>query len=163
MESSKPTPDECMGMPNTSLNEACALPVSDAGGGKSPVLAILCEEHITEVWLCRTAGVQIHSWGKENDDGTPNLEYVQPVQAYAVVNGEKTAIDLRGVPALTPRQSRELSQARGENWHASGEDGTRRVRIFSNYLLSGFLSFSSWDRMHALLLSFSHSFTGALL
>jgi hypothetical protein len=84
-------------------------------------------------------GVQIHSWGKENDDGTPNLEYVQPVQAYAVVNGEKTAIDLRGVPALTPRQSRELSQARGENWHASGEDGTRRSAsesapaIYANY------------------------------
>ena len=33
---------------------------------------------------------------------------------YTVVNGEKTALDLNKIPALTPRQIKELAAARGE-------------------------------------------------
>lgn len=71
------------------------------------------------------AGVQIHSWGKAWGDDTPNLEYVQPCVVYTVVNGEKTALDLNKIPALTPRQIKELSAARGESGRqgAVGEDG----------------------------------------
>ena len=58
--------------------------------------------------------MQIHSWGKELDDDSPNLEYVQPCTAYTVVNGRKTDIDLKSIPALTPRQTRELS-----GWHGA--------------------------------------------
>lgn len=57
-------------------------------------------------------GVQIHSWGKLWEDESPNLEFVQPVNVYTVVNGEKTALDVNKIPALTPRQIRELSAAR---------------------------------------------------
>ena len=60
-------------------------------------------------------GVQIHSWGKEQNDGTPNLEYVQPVSAYSVVGGERKSLNLSNIPTLTPRQQREVLQARGGN------------------------------------------------
>ena len=63
---------------------------------------------------CCNAGVQIHSWGKAWGDDTPNLEYVQPCVVYTVVNGEKTALDMNKIPALTPRQIKELAAARGE-------------------------------------------------
>jgi hypothetical protein len=71
-------------------------------------------------------GVQIHSWGKSWGDDTPNLEYVQPCVVYTVVNGEKTALDLNKIPALTPRQIKELASARGDGGHkghSAGEDG----------------------------------------
>ena len=67
-------------------------------------------------------GVQIHSWGKEQNDGTPNLEYVQPVSAYTVVNGTRTALNLGDIPALTPRQQRELLAARGGNGNFGPEE-----------------------------------------
>ncbi len=57
------------------------------------------------------AGVQIHSWGKLYDDESPNLEFVQPCMVYTVVNGEKTGLDLGKIPALTPRQIKELASA----------------------------------------------------
>lgn len=57
------------------------------------------------------AGVQIHSWGKLYDDESPNLEFVQPVTVYTVVNGEKTALDVSKIPSLTPRQIKELAAA----------------------------------------------------
>lgn len=58
-----------------------------------------------------SAGVQIHSWGKLYDDESPNLEFVQPCMVYTVVNGQKTALDLSKIPALTPRQIKELTFA----------------------------------------------------
>jgi hypothetical protein len=33
-----------------------------------------------------------------------NFEFVAPARCYAVVNGERTEIDLEAVPPLTPRQ-----------------------------------------------------------
>lgn len=59
------------------------------------------------------AGVQIHSWGEDYEDATPNLEYVQPCSVYAVVNGQRQQLDLTSVPGLTPRQCREIAAVRG--------------------------------------------------
>lgn len=54
-------------------------------------------------------GVQIHNWGTTFDDESPNLEFIAPAQAYVVVNGFKTQIDLNTMPSLTPRQIRILA------------------------------------------------------
>ena len=43
-------------------------------------------------------GVQIHNWGSDFDDPEPNLEFVAPVNVYAVVNGKKTYLDLGRLP-----------------------------------------------------------------
>jgi hypothetical protein len=43
-------------------------------------------------------GVQIHNWGSTFDDESPNLEFVAPQTVYAVVNGEKTHLDLNSMP-----------------------------------------------------------------
>jgi hypothetical protein len=71
-------------------------------------------------------GIQVHSWAKAYGDDTPNLEYVQPCVVYTVVNGQKTALDLNKIPALTPRQLRELTSARTEGGKKStgGDDGS---------------------------------------
>lgn len=77
-------------------------------------------------------GVQIHSWGKLYDDESPNLEFVQPCMVYTVVNGQKTALDLSKIPALTPRQIKELAFAQeaksGSQW-SSAHDITDRAPI----------------------------------
>jgi hypothetical protein len=56
------------------------------------------------------SGVQIHSWGRSFDDETPNLEFIAPATVYCVVAGERTYLDLRTIPSLTPRQIRALSR-----------------------------------------------------
>jgi hypothetical protein len=43
-------------------------------------------------------GVQIHNWAEEFDSGEPNLEWVAPVNVYAVVNGQRHNIDLSSFP-----------------------------------------------------------------
>lgn len=48
-------------------------------------------------------GIQIHSWPRP-DSGEPVLEFVEPTNAYVVVNGERKDINLLGMPPLTPRQ-----------------------------------------------------------
>ncbi|GAB4813171.1 hypothetical protein N2152v2_000217 [Parachlorella kessleri] len=55
-------------------------------------------------------GVQIHNWGVDFDDPEPNLEFVAPVNVYAVVNGKQTYLDLGRLPGLTPRQIRVLAE-----------------------------------------------------
>ena len=66
---------------------------------------------------------QIHSWGRSFDDETPNLEYIAPATVYAVVAGERTYLDLRTIPSLTPRQIRALSRGpAAEGRLPSGDD-----------------------------------------
>jgi hypothetical protein len=43
-------------------------------------------------------GVQIHNWAEQFDSGEPNLEFVAPTNAYAVVNGQRFDIDLSQLP-----------------------------------------------------------------
>lgn len=43
-------------------------------------------------------GVQIHSWGVQFDDASPNLEYVAPATVYTVINGHRSDIDLLSLP-----------------------------------------------------------------
>ena len=43
-------------------------------------------------------GVQIHNWGADFRDESPNMEFVQVTSAYAVVDGVKTFLDLSSVP-----------------------------------------------------------------
>ena len=52
--------------------------------------------------------MQIHNWANDFEDDSPNMEFVAPTAAYAVVNGVKTHIDLSAVPPLTPRQTKLL-------------------------------------------------------
>eukprot|EP00873_Tetraselmis_striata_P012561 jgi/Tetstr1/432825/TSEL_022176.t1 len=53
-------------------------------------------------------GVQIHNWARDYADEEPNLEFVQPCAAYAVVDGRRVELDLAGSPALTPRMFQSL-------------------------------------------------------
>jgi len=55
------------------------------------------------------AGVQIHNWSTDFEDGNPNLEWVAPSKLYAVVNGETTYLDISKIPSLTPRQLQLLA------------------------------------------------------
>jgi len=57
-------------------------------------------------------GVQIHNWAADLDNpDVPSLEFVSVGKCYVVVNGKKVHLDLRAVPALSPRQLKLLSQA----------------------------------------------------
>ncbi|GAB4813693.1 hypothetical protein N2152v2_000739 [Parachlorella kessleri] len=56
-------------------------------------------------------GVQVHNWAEEFDSAEPNLEWVAPVNVYAVVDGKRYDIDLSRLPGLTPRQIRLLASA----------------------------------------------------
>ncbi|GAB4823828.1 hypothetical protein N2152v2_010874 [Parachlorella kessleri] len=56
-------------------------------------------------------GVQIHNWAEEFDSDEPNLEWVAPVNVYAVVDGKRYDIDITKLPGLTPRQIRLLASA----------------------------------------------------
>ncbi len=47
-------------------------------------------------------GVQIHNWGAEYDDSSPNLEFVAPASVYVVVGGERTYLDLSSIPVCLP-------------------------------------------------------------
>lgn len=67
-------------------------------------------------------GVQIHNWSTEFDNEEPNLEWVAPTSAYVVVNGEKTVLDLKSVPSLTPRQIRLLASAPDAHNPIPGQD-----------------------------------------
>lgn len=58
-------------------------------------------------------GVQVHNWSTDFDNDTPNLEFVAPVEVYVVVNGEKTYVELDGIPSMTPRQVSLLASATG--------------------------------------------------
>ena len=42
--------------------------------------------------------MQIHNWGTNFEDDSPNLEFVAPTSVYVVVNGEKTYVDLAALP-----------------------------------------------------------------
>lgn len=53
-------------------------------------------------------GIQVHSWATAYEDDEPNLEYIQPCSAYVVINGRKTALNLKAVSALTPRMLAKL-------------------------------------------------------
>ena len=61
-------------------------------------------------------GVQIHNWGAEFDDSSPNLEFVAPCSVYVVVRGERTNLDLQSIPVSprhpTPTPARMCSQPR---------------------------------------------------
>nr|AXF41556.1 LCI70 protein [Chlorella sp. ArM0029B] len=74
---------------------------------------------------CLVTGVQVHSWGGQFDDDSPNLEFVAPTSVYVVVNGEKAHLDLSALPSLTPRQVALLArQGEGEAGGGRGrEDG----------------------------------------
>lgn len=43
-------------------------------------------------------GVQIHNWGPEFDDESPNLEFVAPCSIYVVIRGERTYLDVTSIP-----------------------------------------------------------------
>ncbi len=47
-------------------------------------------------------GIQIHNWAEEFDGSEPNLEWVAPVNVYAVVDGRRYNLDLSLVPVSTP-------------------------------------------------------------
>lgn len=49
-------------------------------------------------------GVQIHNWGPDFDDHSPNLEFVSPSSMYVVVDGKRTHLNLKSIPPMTPRQ-----------------------------------------------------------
>lgn len=55
------------------------------------------------------SGVQIHSWGQDFEDASPNMEFICPLKTYAVVDGERTDFDVLEVSAPTPRQLHLLS------------------------------------------------------
>lgn len=41
----------------------------------------------------------------------PNLEFIAPSTVYTCVNGQRTYLDLREIPAMTPRQLKALASA----------------------------------------------------
>ena len=47
-------------------------------------------------------GVQIHNWGAEFDDESPNLEFVWPCSIYVVIRGERTYLDVNSIPVRNP-------------------------------------------------------------
>jgi len=49
-------------------------------------------------------GIQIHNWGPDFDDQSPNLEFVSPASMYVVVDGKRTHLNLKSIPPMTPRQ-----------------------------------------------------------
>ena len=69
----------------------------------------MSERWPTNRFSCCHAGVQIHAWDNYYEDGTPNLEFVQPVVSYVVVDGERINLDLAAIPGLSPRQLSELA------------------------------------------------------
>lgn len=48
------------------------------------------------------SGVQIHNWGLELDDKSPNLEFVAPCSIYVVIRGERTYLDITSIPVRGP-------------------------------------------------------------
>jgi len=46
---------------------------------------------------------------KKGDE--PNLEFIAPTTVYTCVNGQRTYLDLREIPAMTPRQLKALASA----------------------------------------------------
>lgn len=71
--------------------------------------------------LAVVTGVQIHSWGAQSDDDSPNLEFVAPTSVYCVVNGETAHLDIAAMPVGTrprprparPRRARGATQSMG--------------------------------------------------
>lgn len=47
-------------------------------------------------------GVQIHNWGPDFDDASPNLEFVAPCSTYVVVDGKRTHLNLQSIPVSPP-------------------------------------------------------------
>lgn len=41
----------------------------------------------------------------------PNLEFIAPTTVYTCINGQRTYLDLREIPAMTPRQLKALASA----------------------------------------------------
>lgn len=46
--------------------------------------------------------MQIHNWGPEFDDESPNLEFVAPCSIYVVIRGERTYLDITSIPVRGP-------------------------------------------------------------
>ena len=43
-------------------------------------------------------GVEIHNWGTDFDNASPNLEFVSVTDSYAVIDGQRTDFDIEAVP-----------------------------------------------------------------
>ncbi len=43
-------------------------------------------------------GVEIHNWGTDFDNDSPNLEFVAVTDSYAVIDGQRTDFDIEAVP-----------------------------------------------------------------
>jgi hypothetical protein len=56
-------------------------------------------------------GVQVHSWARTYNGDEPNLEFIAPSTVYTCINGQRTYLDLREIPAMTPRQLKALASA----------------------------------------------------
>ena len=61
-------------------------------------LCALCSVDPSNADYAVVTGVQIHNWGAEFDDSSPNLEFVAPASVYVVVGGERTYLDLSSIP-----------------------------------------------------------------
>lgn len=54
----------------------------------------------------------------------PNLEFIAPSTVYTCINGQRTYLDLREIPAMTPRQLKALASAdAGGGGGGSGQGG----------------------------------------
>ena len=53
-------------------------------------------------------GIQIHNWGADFRDESPNMEFVQVTSAYVVVDGQKTHLDIASLP---------VSSSWGSSWN----------------------------------------------
>ncbi|CAG9467872.1 unnamed protein product [Pedinophyceae sp. YPF-701] len=56
-------------------------------------------------------GVQIHNWTADQSKDDPDLEFVYPVNFTVCTDGVEKAVDLSGVPDLSPRQLGVLSSS----------------------------------------------------
>lgn len=48
-------------------------------------------------------GVEIHNWGTDFDNASPNLEFVAVTDSYAVIDGQRTDFDIEAVPVCFSR------------------------------------------------------------
>mmetsp|Transcript_3422 Transcript_3422/g.11203 ORF Transcript_3422/g.11203 Transcript_3422/m.11203 type:complete len:409 (+) Transcript_3422:23-1249(+) len=55
-------------------------------------------------------GTQIHNYGVDYYDEHPNLEFVEPLSSFVVIDGERTDFDLMKIPGPTTRQLRLISE-----------------------------------------------------
>ena len=53
----------------------------------------------------------------------PNLEFIAPSTVYTCINGQRTYLDLREIPAMTPRQLKALASADAGGSGGSSQSG----------------------------------------